>query len=102
MKAILLSDQGWTHQESGEALFLDEETINRPLQEYRESRKLFIQTGGSSSQLNTARTLEWITHLEQQVDLKVSDIGAYVQTTYGIADMVFGITSWFKTPWIFL
>ena len=34
IKAVLLSDKGWSYKEIAEALFLDEETVSKHVAEY--------------------------------------------------------------------
>ena len=57
IKAILLSDKGWTFKMIAEALFLDEETISLYVSECIGKRKLNLETGGSESKLNKEQTL---------------------------------------------
>ena len=85
IKAVLLSDLGWSYRDIAKALFLDEETISQHVQDYQEQNKLSIQSGGSSSKLNPQQTTELISHLEQTTYLKVLDICVYIQTIYGIS-----------------
>ena len=94
IKAVLLSDKGWTYRQIAEALLIDEQTIGRHVDEYMETKKLTLSSGGSSGKLNASQTAELITHLECITYLKASDIAAYVQATYGISYTLQGMTSW--------
>lgn len=96
IKAILLSDEGWPFKMIAKALFLDEETISKHVEEYKSQNKLSIQTGGSESKLNKIQTQELIEHLEKQTYAKAQDICAYVQEKYGVSYTVPGMTSWLK------
>ena len=96
IKAVLLADKGWSFKAIAEALLLDEETISKHVGVYVEEKKLSIQTGGSQSKLNKAQTEELVCHIEKTTYLKVSDICAYVQTTYGIAYTVSGMRCWLQ------
>ena len=42
IKAVLMSDSGWTFKDIAEALLLDQETISRHVKEYKEQQKLSI------------------------------------------------------------
>ena len=79
IKAVLMSDTGWTFKDIAEALLLDQETISRHVKEYREQQKLTINTGGSESKLSSDQAMEIIKHIDEVTYLKVSDICIYVQ-----------------------
>ena len=64
IKAVLLSDKGWTFREISHALLLDEETISRHVNAYVEKKKLKLESGGSKSKLNKEKTAELTSHLE--------------------------------------
>ena len=66
IKAVLMSDTGWTFKDIAEALLLDQETISRHVKEYREQQKLTINTGGSESKLSSDQAMEIIKHLVQE------------------------------------
>jgi DNA-binding NarL/FixJ family response regulator len=46
IKAILLSDAGWSNRQISEALLLDQETISRHISEYCTFEKLSNNSGG--------------------------------------------------------
>ncbi len=94
IKAVLLSDKGWTYRQIAEALLIDEQTIGRHMDEYLDDKKLRLSSGGSKGKLNKAQIAEIKEHLEDVTYLKVGDIIAYVQATYGILYTVQGMTSW--------
>lgn len=94
IKAVLLSDKGWTYRQIAEALLIDEQTIGRHVDEYLENKKLTLSSGGSASKLNKAQTAEMLEHLERITYLKMADIVAYVQATYGVSYTHQGMTSW--------
>ena len=97
IKAVLMSDTGWTFKDIAEALLLDQETISRHVKEYREQQKLTINTGGSESKLSSDQAMEIIKHLDEVTYLKVSEICIYVQEEYGITYTVNGMTNWLKS-----
>ena len=47
IKAVLLKDLGWTNRQIAIALMLDEETIAQHVNDYRKSKKLKPENGGS-------------------------------------------------------
>ena len=94
IKAILLSDKGWSFKAIAEALLLDEETISTHIEAYVKEKKISIKTGGSESKLNKVETEDLIGHIEKNTYLKVSSICAYVRETYGIWYTVSGMRSW--------
>jgi transposase len=96
IRAILLADKGWTYKQIGEALFVDQETISRHIQEYNENKKITLNSGGSSSKLNQEQTQELITYLEENTYTKASNICLYVQNKYKIKYTLAGMNSWLK------
>jgi transposase len=94
IKAILLSDKGWSYRRIAEALLLDEQTVSRHVEEYRDSKKLTTESGGSESRLNEIQTSLLTAHLERVTYLRVCEICAYVRTAYGVSYSFKGMTSW--------
>ena len=97
IKAVLLSDKGWSYKSIAEALLLDEETVSRHVKEYLEKRKLSLASKGSETKLNADQTAELLDDLKAITYLKAIDICAYVQSTYGITYTLSGMTSWLKS-----
>lgn len=97
IKAVLLSDKGWTYRQIAEALLIDEQTIGRHVDEYLENQKLTLSSGGSMGKLNWVQSGELVAHLERVTYLKIADIIAYVEATYGVSYTVQGMTSWMHT-----
>jgi transposase len=93
---VLLSDSGWSYRQISEALFLDEETISKHVDEYVTQRKLSIQSGGSKSKLSDEQESALAEHLESKTYLKVVEICDYVVQTYGVHYTVSGMTNWLK------
>lgn len=94
IKAVLLSNKGWSHVRIAEALFLDDETVARHIREYQESEKLHLGSGGSHSKLSVEQSEELIEHLSAQVYVKVEDICIHVLSHYGVNYTISGMTSW--------
>ena len=52
IKAVLLFDKGWNHQEIAEVLLLSDEAVKQHILDYQASRKLKPENGGSVGKLN--------------------------------------------------
>jgi transposase len=96
IKAVLLSDKGWTYKAIAEALLLDEETISKHIELYKSEKQLEIQSGGKASKLNSEQTQELSQHLEEKTYLTTNDICQYIQDKYNIQYTIPGMTSWLK------
>jgi transposase len=94
IKAVLLSDDGWTHPMIAKALFLDDQTVGNYIKDYRESGKLKHESGGSIGKLTAHETKNLISHLETTLYLHIHEICTYVEETYGKSYTVPGMQSW--------
>jgi len=76
MKVVLLYDDGWSYASIAEALFLSEEGVRQQFKDYidSEGKKLKPENGGSESLLDTDQATAVISHLENNLYIKVSDI----------------------------
>ena len=92
IKAILLSNDGWSYRAIAQALLLDEETISSHVEEYKNEQKLKPENGGSESKLNNDQLIELAKHLEEKTYTKVKDICAYVKAKYNVSYSVVGLT----------
>lgn len=96
IKAILLSDKGWTYKAIAEALMIDDVTVSTHVEDYLGEQKLKPENGGSISRLDITATEELIKHLEENTYVRVRDICKHVVTTYKVEYTVPGMTSWLK------
>ena len=96
LKAVLWRDEGWTLQEIADALFLSDEGVRKHLSDYLTAGKLKPENGGSSSFLNDEQGKQLLEHVDHRLYGKVSDIVAYVKTTFGIDYSVRGLTDFLK------
>lgn len=94
IKAVLLSDKGWTPQQIAEALMIDEDTVNRHIREYQTDEKLKPENGGSTEKLDDDQKAELIQHLDDVLYVTVKDICTYVFEKYQISYSVPGMTHW--------
>jgi transposase len=97
IKAVLMSNEGWSYREISKILLLDEETISKHVYEYIDEKKLTIVTGGSESKLSPNQSGELIKHLESRIYPKVLEIYDYVEEAYVVKYTVAGMTSWLKS-----
>ena len=98
IKVVLLRDDGRNFEAIAEALFLSNEGVRQQFKDYVESNgvKLKPENGGSDSLLNEEQSLDLIMHLDEHLYIKVLDICAYVQKTYGVAYSVRGMSNWLE------
>lgn len=94
IKAVLLSDDGWSYEMIGKALLLDDQTVGSYVKAYRESGKLKHESGGSSGKLTPKEAQELSKHLELILYLHIKDICAYVKETYQKTYTIAGMQSW--------
>ena len=96
IKAILLSNQGWTYLMIAQALMIDDQTVSQHVSEFKESKKLRPENGGSSSKLTQAETQALEAHLQTTLYTKIQDICLYVEATFGKKYKVSGMQSWMR------
>ena len=88
IQAVLLFDKDWPIPSIAEALLLSEDAIRNHIAEYRDSKKLKPENGGSTQKLSIEHSNELVTHLRSHTYLYVKDIIAYVKSTWKIIYMV--------------
>ena len=64
IKAVLLYDKEWSFQEIAEVLLLTEEAIRHHVSEYKSSKKLKPEGGGSEEKLSAEQVQKLESHLE--------------------------------------
>jgi transposase len=96
IKAVLLSDKGWTTVEIAEALLLSEDAIREHITEYRESKKLKPENGGSAEKFSVEQSEQLRQHLQNHTYLYIKDIIAYVQSTWSVTYSVPGMRNWLQ------
>ena len=82
IKVVLLTDDGWTIDEIRRALFIDDGTVRRHLDIYKEEHRLKPNHKGSDPLLNREESARLSTHLEANLYKKVKEIQAYIRKTY--------------------
>jgi len=96
IKAVLLFDRGWSIPAIAEALLLSEDAIREHIADYRESKKLKPENGGSIQKLSIEHSNELAAHLHSHTYLYVKDIIAYVRSTWSVAYSVPGMRNWLQ------
>ena len=69
IKAVLLRDKGWTWMQIAEALLFSEEILRKHLADYRTSKKLKPENGGSKEKLSFEQSQKLIAHLHSHTYL---------------------------------
>ena len=83
MKAVLLSNEGWTYLMISQALMINDQTASQHVSDYKESKKLKPEGGGSSGKLSEAEAQALESHLQATLYTKVQDIW---EAIYGFGD----------------
>jgi transposase len=96
IKAVLLFNKGWSIASIAEALLLSEDAIREHINEYRGSKKLKPENGGSTQKLSTENSNKLVAHLRKHTYLYVKDIMAYVQSTWSVTYSVPGMRNWLQ------
>jgi transposase len=96
IKAVLLYDKSWSIATIAEALLLSEDAIREHITEFRESKKLKPENGGSTEKLSIEQSERLRQHLGHHTYLYVKDIIAYVQSTWSITYSVPGMRNWLQ------
>lgn len=94
IKAVLLCAEGWTQKQIAQALRIRYETVQDHLDDFKNSKKLKPENGGSQSLLNKDQTSQLISHLEANTYLKVQHICCYVEQAFGVKFTGSGMTKW--------
>jgi len=96
IKAILLSDEGWTPQQIAKVLLITDQAVRNHIDDYHISRKLKPEGGGSEEKLSRQQSKKLEVHLREHTYLYIKDILAYVQTTFSVVYTVAGFRNWLQ------
>jgi len=94
IKAVLLYDKGWTLMQIAEALLLSDDAIRQHIRDYKESKKLKPENGGSVEKLFLDQSEQLEKHLQEHTYLYIKDILLYVKTMFKIDYTVAGLCNW--------
>lgn len=96
IKAVLLRDEGWTHEQIAHVLLLTDAAVRQHISDYQESQKLKPENGGSQSKLDAEQTKILLEHLEKHTYLYAKDIAAFVKTMFKIEYTISGMINWLE------
>jgi transposase len=96
IKAVLLTDKGWSSEAIAEALLISDQAVRNHLRDYEATCKLKPESGGSDEKLSKEQSKKLFSHLENHVYLFVKDIIAYVISTFEIVYTVPGMRNWLR------
>lgn len=94
IKAVLLSNEGWSQIQISQALRIRPETVHDHLSDFEKLKKLKPNNGGSLSALSREQTAQLIKHLENNTYVQALDICEYVLARFSVAYTVSGMTKW--------
>ncbi len=96
IKSVILDNKGWPPKKIAEALLLSEDSVRLHVQEYKASKKLKPENGGSVEKLSNNQSELLEKHLETYTYLYVKDITVYVYSTWGISYTIHGMRNWLQ------
>ncbi len=96
IKAILLYDKGWSPQQIAEALLISDQAVRNHIEDYKNSKKLMPESGGSAEKLSQNQSEQLEIHLREHTYLYVKDIVAYVQAAFALTYTVPGMRTWLQ------
>jgi transposase len=94
IKAVLLHSEGWRQKDIAQALRINESTVYDHLNEYRENKKLKIESGGSESKLGEIESKELDEYLKENTYATAKEIVVYVKEKYKVSYTPEGIHAW--------
>lgn len=94
IKAVLLTNEGWTYKQIAQALRIHETTVWGHLCDYLREERLKPKGGGSKSKLNEDQTQELIAHLEETIYPSTKEIIFYIHQKYGVIYTQQGMHDW--------
>lgn len=96
IKVVLLSDDNWSAESIAEALFIDDATVRRHLNSYKEEQRIELNHKGSEPLLTKNESALLSVHLDEECYVKAKDIQAYISKTYNKNLSVPTVTLWLK------
>jgi transposase len=96
IKAVLLTDEGWTPQQIAKVLLISDQAVREHVYEYKASKKLKPESGGSEEKLSEEQSKQLAAHLEAHTYLYVKDIVAYVISIFKVTYTVPGMRHWLR------
>lgn len=96
IKVVLLSDDDWSAEAIAKALFIDDATVRRHVNLYKEEQRIKPGHKGSEALLTKGESELLSVYLEERCYVKAKDIQAYIRTTYNKELAIPTVTLWLK------
>ena len=96
IKAVLLSDEGWTPQQIAKVLLISDQAVRGHIEDYKSHRKLEPKSGGSIEKLSKRQSEQLESHLEKHTYLYIKDMMSYVQIEFGVTYTIPGLRNWLQ------
>lgn len=96
IKAVLLSDEGWSPQQIAKALLISDQAVRDHVEDYQTLNKLQSVSGGSAEKLSRPQSQQLEDHLQKHTYLYVRDVVAYVKATFGTSYTIAGLRTWLQ------
>jgi len=96
IKAVLLTDKGWSPQQIAEALLVSDQAVRNHLDDFKTSRKLRPEGGGSQEKLTQEQSRKLECHLQEHTYLYVKDIVEYVKISFRVDYTIHGMRHWLR------
>jgi transposase len=77
IKAVLLYDEGWASKDIARVLLISDEAVRNHIEEYKTSKKLKPESGGSTEKLSADQSQKLEIHLQTYTYLYVKDFGVF-------------------------
>ncbi len=97
IKAVLLTNEGWSYKQIAQALRIHETTVWGHLNDYLREEKLKPNNGGSKSKLDAQKSNELIAHLEKNTYPSTKEIIEHIRLTYGVIYTQQGMHDWLSS-----
>ncbi|MCG6202811.1 winged helix-turn-helix domain-containing protein [Psychromonas antarctica] len=94
IKAILLSNEGWSTTMISQALRKHQTSIIRHLNDYASHQKTTSDNGGSDSYFNDAQTELVIEHLSEITYFHMHEIRDYIKSVFDVEYSISGLQKW--------
>lgn len=91
IKAILLRSEGWSRAKISQSLRVNCNTVTGYIKDYVNNNKVTKASGGSHSKLCPKQISELLSHLEDHLYVKCSDIVIYVKSKFNVSYSIHGM-----------
>lgn len=96
IKVVLWYDSGWSAEKIAEALFIDDATVRRHLNTYKEEQRVHLNYKGSEPILTKSESKALSEHVLANDYTKAKDIKNYIYTTYQKELSLSTVTRWLQ------